>query len=201
MTDKRPEKNQGPRIPIIVAIIGAIATLAAAFIGSRGGFTAILPGHPTTTVTAGPLPQVTVTVTKNPGPGSLSQPKGIFHQGKLILSNSGEADLDAPPSDPQWGVLALAPGDSYDIEGSGNTGIFLLSNVQAFQLSQATNSSCLNATGYSSGRLGIDTPPLKIGQYICVHTSEGRFSLLKILNLPPNGIVFYVKTFDGPNDK
>jgi len=36
---------------VIVAIIGAIATVAAAYIGNRGGFTAILPGSPVKTVT------------------------------------------------------------------------------------------------------------------------------------------------------
>lgn len=200
MTTKHTEKKRSAQItPIVVALIGAAATLAAAFFGNKGSFTAILPGNPTRIIAASPVPQVTVTVTKTASPGSPIQPPGIYHQGTLVLDDNN-ADLDAPPSDPQWGVLQLPPSGSYDISvGESNTSIALFSNVQAVQLKQATNSSCSNVTGYSTNQLGVNVP-LKIGQYICVHTSDGRFSLLKILELTSNKIVLYVKTFKDAND-
>lgn len=52
---ERPRKSGGPGItPVIVAIIGAAATVGAAYIGNRGGFTEILPGSPVRTVTLTP---------------------------------------------------------------------------------------------------------------------------------------------------
>jgi hypothetical protein len=190
----RQDRHSRVNPAIAAAAIGAIATVAAAFLGNGGGFTRILPGSPTITVTAAPKPNVTVTVTAPPDGASASQPSGVYHQGKLILVGN-DADLDSAPSDPQWGIIKLAPGDQYDISGYGNTAIFLENNAQGVQLASATDSSCAQVTGYSTGRLGIDTPPLRIGQFICVHTTEGRFSLLKILSLPTNEIVLFVTTF------
>jgi hypothetical protein len=74
----------------------------------------------------------------------------------------------------------------------------LESNAQAVQLNQATNNSCINATGYTTSALGANTPPLRVGQHICVHTPEGHFSLLKVLNLQTSRVTFFVKTFKNP---
>jgi hypothetical protein len=52
---ERPHKTRGAWItPVFVAIIGGAATVAAAYIGNRGGFTEILPGSPVKTVTLAP---------------------------------------------------------------------------------------------------------------------------------------------------
>jgi lipoprotein-anchoring transpeptidase ErfK/SrfK len=208
MTEKGPRNSENARsIPIIVALIGAAATLIAAFIGNKGGFSflpgtpvkvvTMPPGTPVKVVTTPPEPQVTVTVTS----GVTNQPAGIYHEGPLTLSNISQADLDAPPNDPQWGVINLTPGDSYSIESAPGE-IDVENGAQAVQLKSAGNGTCASATGYSIDRLGVETPPLKIGQYICVHTAGGRFSLLKIVGLSADEseFEFYVKTFDGPND-
>ena len=108
---------------------------------------------------------------------------------------AGDIGMHFPPSDPQWGEINLTPGDQYDLTGYGNTALFLDNSTQGVQLSQTTGSSCTSATGYSTDRIGIDTPPLTIGQLICIRTTEGRFSLLKILSLPNTGIVMYVTTY------
>lgn len=184
MTQQTPAKDRGSSSfpTIVAALIGAVATVAAALLGNVGSFTKILPGSPTRTVTTGPL-----------------QPGGIYHQGRLVLnSDSGQADLDAPPTDPQWGVLNLTPGHMYDISFPGNAELYLESNAHAVQLNQATDGSCINATGYTTSVLGSNTPPLRVGQYICVHTPEGHFSLLKVLNLQASQITFFVKTFRNP---
>ena len=193
MTTKQTERSDRSQLnsTIVAAVIGAVATIAAAFLGNRGTFTEIFPGSPVRIVTVSPTPRVTITVTQSPGPVSPT----VYHEGKLVLSDGTEADLDAPPSDLQWGELNLTPGDQYDISGYGNTAIFLENGAQGVQLSPTTGGSCATATGYAGDRIGIDTPPLRIGQYICIHTSEGRLSLLKVLALPAGEIVFNVKTF------
>ncbi len=185
MTPQKPAKDRGSSaIPTIVAaLIGAVATVAAAVLGNVGSFTKILPGSPTRTITAGAL-----------------QEGGVYHQGKLTLTSDGDqADLDAPPTDPQWGVLNLTPGHQPDISFPGDAELYLDSNAQGVQLNKATDNSCINATGYTTSALGgSTTSPLRVGQYICVHTPEGHFALLKVLTLQANQITFFVKTFKQP---
>ncbi len=187
---------------VLASLIGGATTLIAAFVGvllgNNGVFVNVLPGNPTKVVTVSPSPQsaVTVTVTASSGSGSVtqSQPSGIYHQGRLVLVGSTSADLDAPPSDRQWGEINLEPGDQYDVDANGNTSISLYNGAQGVQLGQTTGNSCASATGYSSDTIG-DTSPLTIGQLICIRTTEGRFSLLKILGLPDGEIVMYVTTY------
>jgi hypothetical protein len=184
VTEQKPAKDRGSSSfpTIVAALIGAVATVAAAVLGNVGSFTKILPGSPTRTVTTGPL-----------------HAGGIYHEGRLVLtSGSDQADLDAPPTDPQWGVLNLTPGHMYDISFPGSAELYLESNAQGVQLNQATNNSCINATGYTTSTLGVNTPPLRVGQYICVHTPEGHFSLLKVLNLQASRVTFFVETFKNP---
>jgi len=199
MTTRRAGTRHRSRIDstVLASLIGAGATVIAALVGillgNNGVFVNILPGNPTKLVTVSPSPNPgsTVTVTAS----SNAQPPGMYHQGRLVLANSTQVDLDAPPSDPQWGEINLSPGDQYDLTGYGNTAIFLDNDAQGVQLGPNTGNSCTNATGYSTDRIGIDTPPLTIGQLICIRTTEGRFSLLKILNLPDGEIVMDVKTY------
>jgi hypothetical protein len=201
MTTKRTGSRRRSRIDstVLASLIGAGATVIAAFVGiflgNQGVFVNVLPGSPTKVVTVSPSPAPAATVTVAASSGAQAQLPGIFHQGKLVLASSTEADLDAPPSDPQWGEINLTPGDQYDLTGSGNTGLFLDNGAQGVQLSQTTGSSCTSATGYSPDHIGSDTLPLTIGQLICIRTAEGRFSLLKILGLPSGNIVMYVTTY------
>jgi hypothetical protein len=201
MTTKRAGSRRRSRIDstVLASLIGAGATVIAAlvgiFLGNQGVFVNVLPGSPTKVVTVSPSPAPAATVTVTASSNAQAQPPGIYHQGRLVLANSTQVDLDAPPSDPQWGEINLTPGDQYDLTGYGNTALFLDNSTQGVQLSQTTGSSCTGATGYSTDRIGIDTPPLTIGQLICIRTTEGRFSLLKILSLPNTGIVMYVTTY------
>ena len=202
MTTKRAAGGRRRRIDstVLASLIGAAATVFAAVVGillgNNGVFVNILPGNPTkvVTVSPSPIPTPTVTITAN----SNVQPPGIYNQGKLVLASGTNADLDAPPSDPQWGEINLTPGDSYDIQGNGNTSISLYSGAQGVQLSQTTGSSCTSATGYSGDTIG-DRSQLTIGQLICIRTTEGRFSLLKIIGLPDGQIVMDVKTYTKTN--
>lgn len=198
MTTKRAAGRRRRRIDptVLASLIGATATVIAAFVGillgNNGVFVNILPGNPTKVVTVSPppTPTPTVTITAN----SNVQPPGIYHQGKLVLAGGTNVDLDAPPSDSQWGEISLTPGDSYDIQGNGNTSISLYNGAQGIQLSQTTGNSCTSATGYSDDTIG-NRSPLTIGQLICIRTTEGRFSLLKITGLPDGQIVMDVTTY------
>src|SRR5215831_9919103 len=123
MTNRRAGTRHRSRIDstILASLIGAGATVIAALVG-------ILPGNPTKVITVSPSPNQgsTVTVTAS----SNAQPPGMYHQGRLVLANSTQVDLDAPPSDPQWGEINLTPGDQYDLTGYGNTAIFLDNDAQ-----------------------------------------------------------------------
>ena len=70
---ERPHKTRGAWItPVFVAIIGGAATVAAAYIGNRGGFTEILPGSPVKTVTLAPstVAQSEQSTSSNTGSGT-----------------------------------------------------------------------------------------------------------------------------------
>jgi hypothetical protein len=43
---------------------------------------------------------------------------------------------------------------------------------------------------------------LSVGSFVCVHTNQGRYSLLRVvtINSTANSIVFSVKTFKKPGD-
>jgi len=87
--------------------ITALATIVAAAIGNATNTFNIVAGSPPTVIQ-------TITVTpsasppQSPGGGSPSSAV-IYHKGPLHLSDNALADLDAPTSDPQWGVLARSP--------------------------------------------------------------------------------------------
>jgi hypothetical protein len=114
----------------------------------------------------------------------------------LVLTNE-DVDLDAPPTDPQWGALQLTPGDQYDISGDGNDGIYLVNEAQGVQLGPQTGNSCFTATGYQTDTIGIYTPAIRVGQQICIRTTEGRFSLLKVIGILSDSIQLYVTTYNA----
>jgi hypothetical protein len=170
---------------------------------TTGAASPVAPSASSSSTEASPVPSTSPTVTSTAATASTSPsstvPPGVpgtYHQGPLFLTGD-DVDLDAPPGDPQWGELNLMPGDSYDIHGSGNTAIFTDNNAEAVQLGPKTGNSCFTATGYSSTRIGIDTPPIIVGQLICVRTTEGHFSLLKVISLPSDGIQLSVITYDA----
>jgi hypothetical protein len=81
---EQQQKEQQPHrlvpvvIPIVVALIGAVAVVAVALLGNSGALTVVLPGSPTQTVTAlGPTmpgPTTTIAVTATPTGGAPQNP-------------------------------------------------------------------------------------------------------------------------------
>lgn len=128
-------------------------------------------------------------------------PVGIYHQGKLALAYNGCADLDAPPSDPQWGELSA---------GSGGAGADFCSQYPYFSapnnatlvtVGAGTDTTCQNATGWiNSG--SYQNLNLSVGSFICVYTNQGRFSLLRVTSINPgnSSIVFWAETFKKAGD-
>ena len=125
---------------------------------------------------------------------------GIYHQGTLDLAYGGCADLDAPPSDPQWGELSA---------GAGAGGADLCSMYPSFTgsnsatlvtVNSGTDTTCQNATGWIA--TSYQDLNLSVGSFICVHTNQGRYSLLRVtaINSADSSIVFSVKTFKKPGD-
>jgi hypothetical protein len=64
-----------------------------------------------------------------------------------------------------------------------------------------TDTTCQNATGWLAPDLYRDLH-LSVGSFVCVHTNQGRYSLLRIeaIDSTTNAIVFSVKTFKKPGD-
>jgi hypothetical protein len=68
-------------------------------------------------------------------------------------------------------------------------------------VNSGTDTTCQNATGWLAPNLYKDLN-LSVGSFVCVHTNQGRYSLLRVMaiNSADNSIVFSVKTFKKPGD-
>jgi hypothetical protein len=200
----------------IPPFITAIAALITAFVAAAAFFVGRATGAPT--------PTATVTVTapaseaSNPGSvGSSASPSnngtttptssGVWHQGVLVLSSGQDADLDAPISDPHWGVLTEndEPGTGLDINWDASNGLGFPGwgfNVQMVLLPGDVSGSdpCATAPGYSHNP--IPTGKIVQGVRVCVYTSEERYSLLTVKSVKPDysEITFQVVTFKNGND-
>jgi hypothetical protein len=198
-----------PDRTVLVAIIGAGALVVSAAIGALGARTGaldpVLPGsNPTTTVTV-TMPPKTVTIEAgNPsdpgGGGGAAQPEGVYHEGALELTWGQEADLDAPPTDRQWGIAKPVYGPEQEDVRWAVRGLSFPTPALGVGVKYVDDSTCQSATGYAHD--GIDRLDLKVGTYICVMTSEQRYSLLRVTKLTPdeNRIALHVKTYNKEGD-
>ena len=68
-------------------------------------------------------------------------------------------------------------------------------------VNSGTDTTCQNATGWLSPNLYQDLH-LSVGSFVCVHTNQGRYSLLRVetIDSTTNAIVFGAKTFKKPGD-
>lgn len=115
----------------------------------------------------------------------------VRRSGQLTLAAGNSADLDSP-SDPQWD-----DGDSdihYSYSGSS---IGASSGMGMLYLGdkKADYNICLNTTGYSRESIGTVA-----GAYVCIKTSENRYSAVRITQLDPSRITLDVITYDPPDD-
>ena len=130
-----------------------------------------------------------------------SIPAGIYHQGRLDLTYNGCADLDAPPSDPQWGELSASSGGGGADLCSQYPYFSATNNASLVAVSSGGSTTCQDATGWIASNSSQDFN-LSVGSFICVHTNQSRYSLLRVvsINSSNSSIVFSVKTFKKPGD-
>lgn len=194
----------------IPPFLTAVAALITAFVAAAAFFVGRATGAPT--------PAATVTVTapaaKASGGSSASASNsgtsassGVWHQGVLVLSSGQDADLDAPISDPHWGVLTAndSPGTGLDMNWDSNNGLGFPTwgdNVQLALLSEnaAGSHPCATAPGYSHN--AIPTEKIVQATQVCFYTSGKRYSLMTVKSVKPDysEITFQVVTFKNAND-
>jgi len=123
----------------------------------------------------------------------------IYHQGALTLEFNTCADLDAAPTDRQWGEPSANP-DAGGADFCSQSPSFVgVNSATLATVTSGTDSACPNATGWLARNLYQDLH-LGVGSFVCVHTNQGRYSLLRVeaINSATNAIMFWVKTFEKP---
>lgn len=129
---------------------------------------------------AGESPTASPPISSDP-PSSDVRREGSF---KLLAQKS--ADLDAPLTDPQWGIVL--GGGTVDIQWrpSGNaafgkpfTGASAVpTQFKLIGSSEPTEDDCRSVTDYTTSE--IDLANVKVGTYFCWITSEERFAVLRV---------------------
>ena len=73
-------------------------------------------------------------------------------------------------------------------------------NATLVTVAAGTDTTCQNATGWLPTD-SYQNLQLSVGSYVCGHTNQGRFSLLRVMTIDAaNAITFQVKTFKKPGD-
>jgi hypothetical protein len=125
----------------------------------------------------------------------------IHHQGTLTLAFNTWADLGASPSDRQWGQPSANPdagGADLSAQSPGFVGV---NSATIVTVNSGTDTTCQNATGWLAPNSYQDLH-LSVGGFVWVHTSQGRYSLLRVeaINSTTNAVDFWVKTFKKSGD-
>jgi hypothetical protein len=187
----------------ITIVGGAIAAIIAGLV-----LAAVISGQTagSSSPTSGPSSSKSATATATPtvsGGGSGSGgPPAIYHKGTLTLAYTTCADLDAPPTDPQWGETSGANGDTGGADLCSEFPSFVGTNgATIVTVNSGTDTTCQNATGWLTPNLYQDLH-LSVGSFVCVHTNQGRYSLLRVESIDStnSSITFSVKTFKKPGD-
>jgi hypothetical protein len=142
-------------------------------------------------------PRASATATTSATPAA----SGIYHEGRLELAFNTCADLDAPASDSQWGELSTSPNAGGGDMCSQYPSFVGVKDATLVTVNSGNDNVCQNATGWFPTGYYKDLK-LSVGSFLCVHTNQGRYSLLQVesINSPADSIVFSVKTFKKPGD-
>lgn len=115
-------------------------------------------------------------------PDSSATPEaGIWHSGTATVAPSVAIDLDALPSDPQWGMLNDRSIDEFHWAGPNCKGICNSVQTKTQKLivdGSADSGVCATRTGYTKN--DIQVPTVRRGLMFCVLTTEGRFSVVRV---------------------
>ena len=114
-----------------------------------------------------------------------------MHAGKLDLALNSAADLASPPSDVAGDLPAPGRVRRHQWQGRG---LFLEGDGQGV-VSGTKRPSCQTSSGYGTNFLDLQSKTL--GTFLCIYTSEKRYSLLKVTRDDGNdGASFEVTTYN-----
>jgi hypothetical protein len=140
----------------------------------------------------------------DPEPAADSTPPtttaGVFREGDATVARGQGIDLEAPPSDAQWGTFT---GEHDLLWGRYCTtaDVCLASGAKAVVVDDAaTVATCRSATGY--GDESIKGTKLRNGLAVCVRTGDGRFSLVRVTKYSgtESPLVVHVVTLKNEKD-
>jgi hypothetical protein len=184
---------------ITIAIIGAGATIVAAFIGLHGQSGSGNDDSPS----APPSANVATPATSVPSPNTSAvtatdSTPAVRQSGNLTLVAYGtSADLDAI-DDPQWGTANNDAQGTWDVTEDLNGGGVQLGTPGTLISSPPSYASCYAATGFASGFLSYTA--VRDAKGLCVRTTDGRLSVLKILSISMKKTSFTVTTYAKTGD-
>jgi serine/threonine protein kinase len=218
-----PARSATPRrgLALTLVSVGAVAVLVLAATGvafylqQRPDTTSAgsAASSPTQSASIAPMP----TTSRTPNPTSAPSPTDIvsptadapgstdvLHEGTATVALGASVDLDALPSDPQWGMLQpFVFGGPWDLSWRNNcNGAICLENFSKGLLvgDQATVDQCTTTTGYNGSSVPLSK--VRTGLKICVFTRDGRYSLVRIAKFTSGSdpIVWEIKTLKKPGD-
>jgi hypothetical protein len=119
----------------------------------------------------------------------------IYHEGTLTVAFNTCVDLDASSSDPQWGVSTNYHGAVDLCSQSPDVGA--VNGATLVTVKDGADTTCHNATGWLPSDYLTDLH-LGVGAFLCVHTNEDRYSLLRVetVDSAAEALTFEVKTFE-----
>jgi hypothetical protein len=188
----------------------AIAIFGGAIAAVIGGLILVTVTSGQTSSSSGPTssPSSLKSITATPTPAASGGASGsggspaIYHKGTLTLAFTACADLDAPPTDQQWGETSGANPDAGGADLCSESPSFVGTNgATIVAVNSGTDTTCQNATGWLAPNIYQDLR-LSVGSFVCVHTNQGRYSLLRVesIDSTTSSITFSVKTFKKAGD-
>ena len=159
---------------------------------------------------SGPIPVPSASTGSKAGSPTTSPPASaggnggvpaIYHSGRLTLAHATCADLDAPPSDRQWGEVSIDASSGGTDFCSQSPGFVGTGGASIVTVNSGADTTCQNATGWLRQNYYQDLN-LSVGSFVCVHTNQGRYSLLRVkaIDSTTSSITFSVKTFKKSGD-
>jgi hypothetical protein len=182
---------------LLVAVVAVVALLVISNMATLrvSQFLAPAPAEQSTTgaapapVAAPQAPLATDATYTPAAPGS------VRHQGRLTMVPGPGFDLDAPATDPKWGVIDLA-----DIFPGPNHRIGVSSSARALFLGaqQATYALCSSTTVMVSST-GIDSGQAVSGNSFCMKTTGDRYAGVRIIGLNGDATTIEITVWDPPD--
>ncbi|MEJ3749054.1 hypothetical protein WEI85_38040 [Actinomycetes bacterium KLBMP 9797] len=137
-------------------------------------------------------------------PQNSAGPVETLHEGRATVPLGASIDVDALPSDPQWGMLRpRVQGGPWDLNWRNNCdGAICLENFSKGLLvgDRASVNDCTTTTGYNSS--SVPMSKIRTGLKICVFTRDGRYSLVRIAKFTSadDAIVWDIETLKKSGD-